>query len=152
MKQIIFAICFIYFVACYTTEEELKLGPAHNVGDRGSYSCEDFYVYQGGEWNDDKALGVSDCVDLNLYSVNKSKYYDKCCYVRFQLNGQMHQGCVGLNQEQFSDTTETIYKMENGDRLIWTSAARNSKIYQLDCNASYLKFISLAVALIGLLL
>ena len=64
----------------------------------------------------------------------------------------MHQGCVGLTQEQFSDTTETIYKMENGDRLIWTSTAKNSKIYQLDCNASYLKFISLAVALIGLLL
>ena len=141
MKQIIFALAFIYCVICD--------GPAYNVPDRAEGHCSLPFMYaEYAEY--DGSLSVSSCVDRELY--NFETYYDKCCYVRFQLNGQMHQGCVGLTQEQFSDTTETIYKMENGDRLIWTSAARNSKIYQLDCNASYLKFISLAVALIGLLL
>ena len=154
MKQIIFGLCLIYFVACAETEHEKKLGPAHNIEDRGVgvATCEEMYALQGDKWLDDGIAGVSDCVDLHLYSQNKTKYYDKCCYVRFQLNGEMHQGCIGLTQEHLIDTTETIRRMEEGDRTIWTLAAANSKIYQLDCGSSYLKFISLAFVLISLLL
>ena len=154
MKQIIFGLCLIYLASCSLTSHEKKLGPAHNIEDRGEDvpSCEERYAYKGdGEWLDSEIIGLSDCVDLHLYSQNKSRYYDKCCYVRFQLDGDMHHGCIGLTQEQLIDTTETIRRMEEGDRTIWSSAATNSKIYQLDCGATYLKFISLAVVLISLL-
>ena len=154
MKQIIFGFSLMFLVACVTIDRdyEKKLGPAHNIEDRGNNtpSCEEMFVKQGDGWLDDEIAGVSDCVDLHLYSQNKTKYYDKCCYVRFQLNGEMHQGCVGLTQEHLIDTTETIRRMEEGDRAIWTLSAANSKIYQLDCGASYLKFISLAIVLISL--
>ena len=153
MKQIILLFSILFFVTC--VDEEL-LGPAHNLEERiSSYSCSDYYVYQNG-WLDslqilpDNVLpaGVSDCADLHLWSNQKGKYFDKCCYVRFQLNGQMHSGCVGLSQFHYSDITETKHKMEQGDRNIWTRRALNSKIYQLDCDSSYLNYISMAVILL----
>ena len=48
--------------------------------------------------------GVSDCVDLLLWSPQKGAYYDPCCYVRFQVEGKMHAGCVGLSEENYLDT------------------------------------------------
>ena len=158
MKQFIYLLIFIYFSKCQsnTTHEE-RVGPANNYEDRGNVSsCDDYYVIQDSIWLDDKnsgfvPAGVSDCVDLHLWSQSKKKYYDKCCYVRFQIYGEMHAGCVGLYPEQLIDITETIKKMENGDRYIWTSEAANSKIYQLDCFSSYLKFISFTtILLLGL--
>ena len=64
--------------------------------------------------------GVSDCIDLHLWSESKGKYFDKFCYIRFQLNDLMHSGCVGLSQFHYRDITETKHKMEQGDRNIWT--------------------------------
>ena len=153
MKQILLSLALLYLISCATIQHEDRLGPAQNIEDRGesTLSCEERYVYQDGKWVDD-VDGVSDCVDLHLYSQNKKLYYDKCCYVRFQIDGEMHAGCVGLTQEQLIDTTETIRKMEEGDRTIWTSYAANSKIYQLDCNSSYLKLFSLIFVFLGLLL
>ncbi len=60
----------------------------------------------------------------------------------------MHAGCIGLSEENYLDTTTTIKRMEQGDRLIWTRNAANSKIYQLDCFSSYLKNISIAFILL----
>ena len=96
-------------------------------------------------------LTVSDCVDLQLYSKNKKKYFDKCCFVRFQKDGDMHSGCVGLFRDSVIDITETIKRMENGDKNIWTSEGINSKIYDLDCKASYIHIFAIAFALFGLL-
>ena len=151
MKQIFLLLSIAYFVACaLTTEQEERLGPAHNIEDRGEFtrSCSDLYVLPSQNWLDDSSnttfvpQGVSDCVDLHLWSAKKKKYFDKCCYVRFQIDGTMHAGCVGLTQEFLNDSTETIKRMEKGDREIWTRQASGSKIYQLECNSSYLKYIS----------
>ena len=60
----------------------------------------------------------------------------------------MHAGCVGLIQEYLNDSTETIRRMENGDRDIWTRAGAGSKIYQLDCNSSYLKYFTFSALLL----
>ena len=161
MKQFIYLLAIICFCKCIGTEHENRLGPAHNYEDRGiDTSCHDYYVLKQDAWRDDDRSnsnfvpnGVSDCIDLQLWNGNKNRYYDRCCYVRFQVNGQMHAGCVGLYQDQLIDVTETIKKMENGDSNIWTNQAYNSKIYQLDCGSSYLKFISLIIfILLGLFL
>ena len=157
MKQIILLIAIVYYCTCsLNTEHEERLGPAHNVEDRGEYtkSCYEYYVANGDQWLDDDPYttlvpsGVSDCVDLHLWNQELKKYYDRCCYVRFQINGQMHAGCVGLIQEYLNDSTETIRRMENGDRDIWTRAGAGSKIYQLDCSSSYLKYFTFAALLL----
>ena len=145
MKQIILLFSILFFVTCI--DDDL-LGPAQNLEERISeYSCSDYYVSQNNQWLDNLQTlkgntlpaGVSDCVDLQLWSKQSQKYYDKCCYVRFQINGQMHSGCVGLSQFHYNDITQTMKKMEQGDRTIWTRRGLNSKIYQLDCDSSYLK-------------
>ena len=156
MKQIIILFALIYFITCINTEHEDRLGPAYNIEDRGedSLSCSDYYVVRGSDWLDDLEdtdfvpNGPSDCVDLHLWSPKNNKYFDRCCYVRFQIKGKMHAGCVGLVQEYVNDSTETIRRMEKGDKAIWTTAAANSKIYQLDCSSKYLKYISFASILI----
>ena len=159
MKQIILLLSIIYFTCSLNTLHEERLGPAHNVEDRGenTVSCEERYVINGDKWLDDSnttfvPAGVSDCIDLHLWSESKKKYYDRCCYVRFQIDGEMHAGCVGLSQENLNDSTETIKRMQRGDRAIWTRSAEGSKIYQLDCNSSFLKYFYLASLLLFLFL
>ena len=149
MKKLLF-ITLIYFAASVTTLDEKKIGPAYNYKNQGSTkSCIDYGVYDGsGEFRDDSLssteipAGVSDCVDLLLYDKNQKKYYDHCCYVRFQYQGNMHAACIPLMEEDYLDTTVTIKRMEDGDRRIWSSGLANSKIYQLDCISSYLKALS----------
>ena len=149
MKKLLF-ITLIYFAASVTTLDEKKIGPAYNYKNQGSTkSCIDYGVYDGsGEFRDDSLssteipAGVSDCVDLLLYDTNQEKYYDHCCYVRFQYQGNMHAACIPLMEEDYLDTTVTIKRMEDGDRRIWSSGLANSKIYQLDCISSYLKALS----------
>ena len=146
MKQIFLVLALIYFASCQD-----KDGPANNVEYRDYATCEENYVYNNSEWLDDPDMSVSDCVDLQLYSKNKGRYFDKCCFVRFQKEGVMHSGCVGLFRDQIIDITETIKRMENGDKNIWTSEGVNSKIYDLDCKASYIQIFAIAFALFGLL-
>jgi hypothetical protein len=151
MKKFLF-ITLIYLAASATTEDETKFGPAYNYKNQGaSYSCTDRSVYSdvSDQLRDDNTDGsefipggVSDCVDLLLWDVKQQKYFDRCCYVRFQYQGNMHAGCIPLMEEDYLDTTVTIKRMEDGDRRFWPSFLANSKIYQLDCISSYLKALS----------
>ena len=158
MKQIILLFTIFYLMFCLDQNKIDTKGPAHNIEDRGDVpSCSDKYVWQNNGWLDDNGSneipgGASDCVDLHLWDKTKGKYYDRCCYVRFQIDGEMHAGCVGLHQENLNDSTETIKRMQKGDRAIWTRLGEGSKIYQLDCNSSFLKYFYLASLLLCLLL
>jgi hypothetical protein len=149
MKQIFLVLTLIYLAACEDYPNDN--GPANNVEYRPYGLCEDYYVYNGTGWLDDSEKTVSDCVDLNLYSKAKGRYYDKCCFVRFQKDGEMHSGCIGLFRDSIIDITETIKRMENGDKNIWTSEGINSKIYDLDCKASYISVFAIAFTLFSLL-
>ena len=149
MKKFLF-LTLVYLAVSLDTLLEKKQGPAYNAKNGGTVSCTDRYVLNGDEWLDDNTdtefvpAGVSDCVDLQLWNPSDKFYYDHCCYVRFQKDGVMHAGCIGLSEENYLDTTETIRRMENGDRTIWTRYGQNSKIYQLDCFSSYIKNLSIA--------
>ena len=136
MKKFLF-ITLIYLAASATTVDESKIGPAYNYKNQGSTkSCTDGDVVPG---------GVSDCVDRLLWDGNQEpngKYFDHCCYVRYQFQGNMFAQCIPLSEEDYLDTTVTIKRMEEGDRRIWSSSLANSKIYQLDCISSYLKALS----------
>ena len=156
MKKLLILSLITIIAAAYGDIDESRLGPAFNAKHQLiNASCSDYYPYQQGDWYDNYASegmfvpsGVSDCVDLQLWSSKQSKYYDRCCYVRFQKDGVMHSGCIGLSEENYLDTSITMERMEDGDRLIWTRNGINSKVYQLDCFSSYLKKISFASILL----
>ena len=159
MKSILF-ICLICFALSVSDDDK---GPAVNPKHPESeYFCSDYSVYQwnsDGEayWYDDEndgseITGVSDCADALLWDKRTNKYFDRCCYVRFQLEGEMHGGCIGLSEENYLDISETIRRMENGDKTIWTTKGANSKIYQIDCSASYLSLLTIASILLALVL
>ena len=153
MKKFLF-ITLIYLATSATNlydNLDDKIGPAYNYKNQGSnVSCTDKSVYRtsDGQLRDDIDEngnipgGVSDCVDLLLWDDDQKKYFDHCCYVRFQYQGNMHAGCVPLMEEDYLDTTITKKRMEEGDKRFWPSFLANAKIYQLDCVSSYLKALS----------
>ena len=136
MKQIIFALTFIYCVFCQ--------GPAYNVEDRVEGNCTNI----SGE--DSDSISTSTCVDRNLYEKGYG-YYDKCCYIRFRKEGRMYGGCIGLTREYYIDVVQTIENIEKGKMPERYSKLKDSKIYELNCNSSYLKLFALSFALISLL-
>ena len=132
MKNILI-LCLICFALCDET------GPAYNYKHPNSdYNCE---TASNSEPN-----GVSDCADSLLWSKHNSRYYDRCCFLRYQFKGVMNSTCTSLTEEQYLDISETI-------RIIEEKYEDNKmKIYQLDCTSSYLKFLSIVGALFALLL
>ena len=141
------------------TVSDDKKGPAsHPKHYESQYFCVDYFPWDEDyeQWYDDLDTttfipqGASDCVDTLMWDKYENRYYDRCCFVRFQIEGVMHAGCIALTEEQFSDISESIRKMENGDKRYWVSNAAGSKIYQLDCNSSYLKILSLASIILAL--
>ena len=155
MKNIL-TICLICFALSATAISDDKKGPAYNPkhpqAERFCHST------------DGTPSGVSDCVDSLLWTEDKNRYADRCCYMRYQKDGRMKATCVGLTEEQYMDISETMRRFEKGEALTkkyfskddvaygLESEFENSKIYQLDCASSYLKFLSFAIALFALLL
>ena len=109
----------------------------------------------------------SDCVDSYLYgegfSSNGAKYFDRCCYVRFQIYGKTYNRCRALTEEEYLDIVETKKKFEKKydefyreEVIPITYSETNTegyytKIYQIDCSSSYIKFLSIANILLALL-
>ena len=140
-----------------SVSDDLK-GPAVNPKhDEATEFCVKYFPWDErenkwyDEFNDEIPNGVSDCVDTLLWDKYKGRYYDRCCYVRFQLKGVMHAGCIALTEDQYLDISESIRRMENGDKEYWVTEAKGSKIYQLDCNSSYLKLLSFASIILALI-
>ena len=132
MKNILI-LCLICFALCDET------GPAYNYKHPNSdYNCESA--------SNSEPNGVSDCADSLLWSKHNSRYYDRCCFLRYQFKGVMNSTCTSLTEEQYLDISETM-------RIIEEKYEDNKmKIYQLDCTSSYLKFLSIVGALFALLL
>ena len=150
MKNILI-LCLICFALCDET------GPAYNLKHAQSDKlCHDR--------SRGIPTGVSDCVDSLLWVGERERYADRCCYMRYQKNGEMFARCVALTEVQYMDISETMRRFEEGDKLLKKYFSKdnllydeednyvNSKIYQLDCASSYLKFLSFAIALFALLL
>ena len=140
-----------------SVSDDLK-GPAVNPKhDEATEFCVTYFPWDEDvnkwydEFNDEIPNGVSDCVDTLMWDKYEGRYYDRCCYVRFQLKGVMHAGCIALTEDQYLDISESIRRMENGDKQYWVTEAKGSKIYQLDCNSSYLKLLSFASIILALI-
>ena len=145
MKKILLLAFICIAIASTVDEVETIKGPAANLKHPNSeYSC------HNDSWAD-TVNGVSDCVDHLLYDTERGIYYDHCCYIRYQKDGDMHSDCIGLTEENFLDTTITMKRLEKGDRSLLGDFAlktAGSKIYQIDCFSSYLKSLSFASILL----
>ena len=157
----ILLLSLLSLVLCQISDD-LKGPAAHPKHYEAKEFCVTYFPWDedmndgAGMWIDDNSTypipqGVSDCVDTLMWDKYEGKYYDRCCYVRFQKDGIMHGGCIALTEEQYLDISESIRKMENGDRSYWVTAGAGTKIYQLDCNSSYLKLLSFASILLALI-
>ena len=107
---------------------------------------------------EDEVQSVSDCVDKYLY-VNK-KYYDRCCFIRGQFYGSEIKGCEALTEEEYLDIVETKRKKEkeadtalraNLSLLETSTDGYFTKIYQIDCSSSFIKFFSFATIFLALI-
>ena len=159
MNKILIISLFV-LAFCDTVSDDYK-GPSYNLKHPTSTEfCLTYNPWDQTEnkWYDEadgnkEIAGVSDCVDNLLWDKNAKRYYDRCCFLRFQLDGVMHSSCVSLTEEQYLDISETIRKMENGDKNIWkTTKGSGCKIYQLDCDSSYLTTMFISFVLLSLLL
>ena len=144
----------IFSLICFTFS---IWGPAEEAARTGTF-CES-------SKNDPESS--SDCVDLSLYGKarfkNEKKYFDRCCFVRFQLFGIEDKECRALTEEEYLDIVETKKNMEKEydenyrDELIplldggTSTEGYRTKIYQIDCASSYIKFLSIASILLALL-
>ena len=167
MKKILFLclICMFNFSSISDDDKGPAINPKHYDSEN---FCYDYYAYQqynyttnelldtpywlDNESNENIPMGVSDCVDALLWDPYKDRYNDRCCYIRLRVNGEMHAGCIGLTEEQFMDTSETMRRIEAGDKNLWTSATKDAKVYQLDCASTYIKILSFASFLVAFLL
>ena len=138
-----------------------NIGPAINPKYPDSTeNCVTYFPYDGdyNKFCDDLVdqsevpKSESDCVDLLLWDKYDQRYYDRCCFIRFQINGAMHTGWALLTEEQYLDITETKRRIENGDQLIIDRATVGSKVYQLDCNSNFIKAMSIAYFLFAFML
>ena len=130
----------ILFLLCltFTTQDE-----AYNAKNpNGQATC--------GE--EDSQESVSDCVDSKLYIDNRN--YDRCCFVRVQYEGSESKFCHYFTEEDYLDIVETKRKIEKElyDKYIKDeNEGARIKVYQIDCAASYIKFLSIASILLALL-
>ena len=158
MKKLLFLflICFVFGQNITVVD---YIGPAKNYKHpQSEKNCVEYYAYddENHEWYDEVELesdvpkGVSDCVDTLLYDPYDSKYYDRCCYIRLQSKGVMHEGCMSLTEDQYLDIAETMRKIEEGDPSIIARKTRGCKVYQLDCNSNYIKALTIASILLAL--
>ena len=106
----------------------------------------------------DEVESLSDCVDKSLL-VGK-KYYDRCCFIRGQFYGIKLQGCEPLTEEEYLDIVETKKKKEkeatdafraNMSEYETSTEGYYTKIYQIDCSSSVIKFFSFATIFLALL-
>ena len=109
---------------------------------------------------------LSDCVDRTLARGDEygGGFYDKCCYMRVMVNGNIGEGCYGLSRERTLDVPGNIPQLEDKikQRLSQNSnlaaqyglemtEGKEVKIYSLDCDASYIKYFASVLALFYLL-
>ena len=159
MKKLLL-FCLISFAALQDDEivSEYEKGPASNIKHAQSDKfCSVYFPYDedNDTWVDDYYSGEfpyssSECIDTLLWDKWDLRYYDRCCYVRFQFDGKMHGGCAPLTEDQYLDIAETMRKIEEGDPNIIARKTRGCKVYQLDCNSNYIKALTIASILLAL--
>ena len=112
---------------------------------------EPYYRFKDSDNDENSPKGVSDCVDNQLWDPYDVRYYDRCCFIRFQLKGEKYSACFELTEEQYMDIVESMNGIEEGKKSFWNAPA-GVKVYELNCSSNYIKLISFASILLALIL
>ena len=135
----------IFSLVCFTF---CVWGPADKIANSNSNSsCNPLPIFTPPE-------SLSECVDRKLNVLNN--YFDRCCYVRYQYDGQMGTKCVPLKEENYLDITQTIREFEENYKSLFAEEdvdieGKQCKVYQFDCSSSNIKFLFIASLLLALL-
>ena len=133
----------IFSLVCFTF---CVWGPADKIANSNSNSsCNPFYS---------SPESLSECVDRRLNVLGN--YFDRCCYVRYQYDGQIGTKCVPLKEENYLDITQTIREFEENFKSLYAEEdvdieGKQCKVYQFDCSSSNIKFLFIASLLLALL-
>ena len=87
--------------------------------------------------------------DALLNARRGNPYYDHCCYIRFQKEGTLYHGCIGLKEAEYLDLGDTIDKIENGREPRYFGIS-DSKVYQFECKSFYPYIKAGLIALLAL--
>ena len=132
-------IILLFSLICFTLS---VWGPADKIKNSNSNdACLKF-----------SANSLSECVDLKL-AVGE-EFFDRCCYVRYQYNGEIHTMCAPVKEEEYLDITELIREFEDGYKEafeIEDEEGKKCKVYQFECAASNIKFLFIASLFLALL-
>ena len=130
----------IFSLICFTLS---VWGPVDKI--KNSNSGEECLKFGG-------VKSLSECVDLNLKVEidGKTRYVDRCCYVRYQDDGEIINMCVPIREQEYLDITEAIKGFEK-ECNSYNAEGKDCKVYQFDCSASNIKFLSFAIILLALL-
>ena len=111
-------------------------------------NIDDFYKFYATE-NDN--LSGEDCYSQHLYNRkvgNEAMYYNKCCLLKFQYQGNEYYHCVGLTDDQMMDVPVTIKELEDefGERT-----GNDMYIKSLNCKGEYIFYSMIGTLLLALI-
>ena len=160
MKKIIFLLALISLALAYYKEcPSVNIGRSDdivNCPEKDEYYCKPLFdenyeemFYQNDELDDGD---IDYCRSQHLYNRkvgNEAMYYNKCCYLEFQYQGNTYYHCVGLTDDQMMDVPVTIKELEDefGERT-----GNDMYILNLNCKGEYLFYSMISSLLLALIL
>ena len=160
MKKIIFLLALISLALAYYKEcPSVNIGRSDgivNCPEKDEYYCKPLFdenyeemFYQNDELDDGD---IDYCRSQHLYNRkvgNEAMYYNKCCYLEFQYQGNTYYHCVGLTDDQMMDVPVTIKELEDefGERT-----GNDMYILNLNCKGEYLFYSMISTLLLALIL
>ena len=160
MKKIIFLLALISLALAYYKEcPSVNIGRSDdivNCPEKDEYYCKPLFdenyeemFYQNDELDDGD---IDYCRSQHLYNRkvgNEAMYYNKCCLLKFQYQGNEYYHCVGLTDDQMMDVPVTIKELEDefGERT-----GNDMYILNLNCKGEYLFYSMISTLLLALIL
>ena len=159
MKKIILLLALISLALAYYKEcPSVNIGRSDgivNCPEKDEYYCKPLFdenyeemFYQNDELDDGD---IDYCRSQHLYNRkvgNEAMYYNKCCYLEFQYQGNTYYHCVGLTDDQMMDVPVTIKELEDefGERT-----GNDMYIKSLNCKGEYIFYSMISILLLALI-
>ena len=159
MKKIILLLTLLSLALAYYKEcPSVNIGRSDgivNCPEKDEYYCKPLFdenyeemFYQNDELDDGD---IDYCRSQHLYNRkvgNEAMYYNKCCYLEFQYQGNTYYHCVGLTDDQTMDVPVTIKELEDefGERT-----GNDMYIINLNCKGEFIFYSMIGTLLSALI-
>ena len=160
MKKIILLLALISLALAYYKEcPSVNIGRSDdivNCPESDEYYCKPLFDENYEEMfyandDEDSTVTIDYCRSQHLYNRkvgNEAMYYNKCCYLEFQYQGNTYYHCVGLTDDQTMDVPVTIKELEDefGERT-----GNDMYIKSLNCKGEYIFYSMISILLLALI-